>query len=147
MEIIMKKLALLLIVSIAPMSVQAEQLVKEFRGTGNTTTATFTVDDPWLLDWRLDGDYDAMIALDIALIEASTGRHVGRVLHTKPDGTSYESVRRWRAGRSKLSKSSPRRPTSIHHEVPTDPHFSSLAWLVPALSACAESGVVRLFCR
>jgi len=100
----MKKLALLLIVSIAPISVQAEQLVKEFRGTGNTTTATFTVDDPWLLDWRLDGDYDAMIALDIALIEASTGRHVGRVLHTKRKGNGLKLFNQ--AGRYQLRISS-----------------------------------------
>lgn len=102
--IIMRKISLLLIVLIAPVSAQAEQLVKEFRGTGNTTTATFTVEDPWLLDWRLDGDYDALIALDIALVEANTGRHVGRVLHTKRKGNGLKLFKH--AGRYQLRISS-----------------------------------------
>jgi len=68
----------------------AEELVKEFRGSGNEMTAIFTVDSPWLLDWRLDGDYDKLIALEVTLIEAYTGRHVGRVLHTKRRGNGLK---------------------------------------------------------
>ncbi len=64
--------------------------VKEFRGTGNTTTAIFRVESPWLLDWRLDGDYDQLVALDITLVEARTGRHLGRVLHTKRKGNGVK---------------------------------------------------------
>jgi hypothetical protein len=82
----MKKIAWLLILLGATLNAQAEETVKEFRGSESTTTAIFTVEAPWLLDWRLDGDYDALIALDITLIEAHTGRHVGRVLHTKRKG-------------------------------------------------------------
>lgn len=68
----------------------AAETVKEFRGTGNTTTSIFTVKSPWLLDWRLDGDYETLVALDITLIEAHTGRHVGRVLHTKRKGNGLK---------------------------------------------------------
>jgi hypothetical protein len=50
----------------------------------------FTVDSPWLLDWRLDADYEQLVALDISLIEARTGRHVGRVLHTKYKGNGVK---------------------------------------------------------
>lgn len=71
----------------------AAQRVKEFRGTGNTTTAIFRVESPWLLDWRLSGDYDQLVALDITLIEARTGRHVGRVLHTKRKGNGVKLFR------------------------------------------------------
>jgi hypothetical protein len=42
------------------------------------------------LDWRLNGDYDNLIALDIALIDAATGRHVGQVLHTKYKGNGVK---------------------------------------------------------
>jgi hypothetical protein len=105
MEIIMRKLALLMVLIAAPWHVQAEEvLVKEFRGSGNTTTAAFTVKDPWLLDWRLDGDYDALIALDITLVEAHTGRHVGRVLHTKYKGNGLKLFNH--AGRYQLRVSS-----------------------------------------
>lgn len=68
----------------------AAQRIKEFRGTGNTTTAVFRVESPWLLDWRLDGDFDALVALDITLLEARTGRHIGRVLHTKRKGNGVK---------------------------------------------------------
>lgn len=71
----------------------AAQRVKEFSGTGNTTTAIFRVDSPWLLDWRLSGDYDQLVALEITLVEARTGRHVGRVLHTKRKGNGVKLFR------------------------------------------------------
>lgn len=74
-------LAALLVFS--QLAVAEEHTVREFRGSGNTTTAAFTVEDPWLLDWRLDGDYDNMIAVDVALIDARNGRHLGRILLAK----------------------------------------------------------------
>lgn len=66
--------------------VSAKELVREFVGTSNMMTATFQVEAPWIIDWRLDADYDTLVALDVTLIEARTGRHVGRVLHTKMKG-------------------------------------------------------------
>ena len=54
------------------------------------TTAEFRVDGPWLLDWRLDADYEHMVALDISLIEARTGKHIGRVLHTQYRGNGLK---------------------------------------------------------
>ena len=65
-------------------------LVREFSGQKSTTTPTFEVTGPWTLDWRLDGDYEALVALDITLIDARTGRHVGRVLHTKRKGNGLK---------------------------------------------------------
>ncbi len=100
----MKKLALTLVLLIVTPQALAQELVKEFRGTESMTTATFTVEDPWLLDWRLDGDYDALIALDITLIEAHTGRHVGRILHTKRKGNGLQLFNQ--AGRYQLRVSS-----------------------------------------
>ena len=86
----MKKIALIIILCAASMHAMAEVTVKEFRGTGNTTTSIFTVEAPCLLDWRLDGDYDNLIALDITLVEAHTGKLVGRVLHTKRKGNGVK---------------------------------------------------------
>lgn len=81
-------IALLCVLLAAPAA--AKELVREFSGDGNTTTPIFTVESPWLLDWRLDGDYSTMVALDITLVEARTGRHVGRVLHTKRKGNGVK---------------------------------------------------------
>ncbi len=86
----MRRLAIVLFLLATSGNVVAEEIVKEFRGSGNETTAIFTVDSPWLLDWRLDGDYEKSIALDVTLIEAYTGRHVGRVLHTKRKGNGLK---------------------------------------------------------
>ncbi len=79
-------LAVLLIAPVA----NAQNLVREFSGTGNAETAEFSVDGPWLLDWRLDGDYSAMMALEIHLVEARGGRHVGRVLRTQRRGNGVK---------------------------------------------------------
>jgi len=86
----MLRLAIVLFLLAASANAGTEELVKEFRGSGNEMTAIFMVDSPWLLDWRLDGDYDKWIALDVTLIEAYTGRHVGRVLHTKRKGNGLK---------------------------------------------------------
>lgn len=71
----------------------AAERVAEFRGSGNTTTAVFRVESPWILDWRLDGDYDQMIALDITLVEARDSTHVGRVVYTKRKGNGVKLFR------------------------------------------------------
>jgi len=86
----MKRFALFAVLLIASVNAQAVETVKVFQGTGNTTTAIFTVESPWLLDWNLNGDYDALIALDVTLVEAHTGRHVGRILHTKRKGNGLQ---------------------------------------------------------
>ncbi len=67
-------------------SAESSQLVREFSGTKSTTTVEFTVKSPWILDWHLNADYEALVALDITLIEAKTGRHVGLIKHTKQIG-------------------------------------------------------------
>jgi hypothetical protein len=64
--------------------------VTEFKGTGNSTTAVFRVESPWVLDWRLDGDFEQMMGLEITLVEAKTGKHLGRVLYTKRRGNGVK---------------------------------------------------------
>ena len=86
----MKKLALISVLLMTSLAAEAADTVKEFRGSGNTTTSVFTVESPWLLDWRLDGDFDRQAALEITLIEAYTGRHVGQVLRTKRKGNGLK---------------------------------------------------------
>jgi hypothetical protein len=76
----------LIVLMLAAQPASAKTRVAEFTGTGNTTTAIFRVESPWLLDWRLDGDFDQMVGLEITLIEARNSRHVGRVLYTKRRG-------------------------------------------------------------
>lgn len=86
----MRRFALIAVLLIASANAQAVETVKVFKGTGNTTTAIFTVEAPWVLDWNLNGDYDAIVALDVTLVEAHTGRYVGRILHTKRKGNGLQ---------------------------------------------------------
>jgi hypothetical protein len=81
---------LVAVLMVASADANAAKRVTEFRGSGNTTTAIFRVESPWILDWRLDGDYSQLVALDITLVEARSGRHVGRVLHTKRKGNGVK---------------------------------------------------------
>lgn len=81
----------LTLLATATTPVTASDLVREFKGTGNTTTASFTVESPWILDWRLDSDYENRIALDIVLIDANTGLFVGGVKSGTRNNISYRS--------------------------------------------------------
>ncbi len=87
---ILTGLILATLIALSATQVGAKQLVKEFKGSGNATTATFRVEGPWILDWRLDGDFDTLVALDVTLIDARNGRHIGRVLHTKYKGNGVQ---------------------------------------------------------
>ena len=84
------RLACATLVALMTTSVSGSDIVKEFRGNNSTTTAEFRVDGPWLLDWRLDSDFSDLVALDITLIEARTGRHIGRILHIKRKGNGLK---------------------------------------------------------
>jgi len=87
---VMSTFAIVCLMLFTVSSATGKSLVREFKGRATTTTTDFTVESPWLLDWRLDGDYDQLVALDIMLIEAKTGKHVGRVLHTKHKGNGVK---------------------------------------------------------
>jgi hypothetical protein len=78
MKFVLQSIAALLIATIAS-SVDAGQLLREFKGTGNTTTAEFSVESPWIIDWRVDSDFENQVALDLILIDAVSGRFVGAV--------------------------------------------------------------------
>lgn len=79
-----------ILVALSASPAAAKTRVAEFSGTGNTTTAIFRVESPWVLDWRLDGDFDQLVGLEITLIEARNSRHVGRVLYTKRRGNGVK---------------------------------------------------------
>jgi len=81
---------ILLALVLAGSPAEAKTRVAEFSGSGNMTTPIFRVESPWVLDWRLDGDYEQLMGLEITLIEAKTSRHVGRVLYTKHRGNGVK---------------------------------------------------------
>jgi len=76
--------ALMLILS--AVSVSAEEMIVEFKGSGNRTTAEFKVRGPWILDWRINSDYTHMLAFDLDLVDGRTGVLKGSILRTKSLG-------------------------------------------------------------
>ncbi len=64
----------------------AAETILEFTGSASRNTPEFEVEAPWILDWRIstEGAYES--AVDIALEEAGTMGHQGRVLSTKYPG-------------------------------------------------------------
>ena len=64
----------------------AEELVAEYQGTGNKTTLEFTVKAPWILDWRINSDYNKMISFDLDLVDGTTGVLIGNIKSAKQLG-------------------------------------------------------------
>lgn len=64
----------------------AEELIAEFQGTGNQNTMVFDVEAPWILDWRINSDYDKMISFDLDLVDGTTGVLEGNILRAKALG-------------------------------------------------------------
>ena len=93
MTITLQRLAIAAVLALLASTVHGAQLVREFNGSNNSTTPAFTVEGPWVLDWRLYGDYDQLVALEVTLVEAKTGRHVGQVVHTKRKGNGVRLFR------------------------------------------------------
>ncbi len=73
--------ALLLVYGSMPAG--AEELIAEFKGSGNRTTAEFNVRGPWVLDWRINSEYTHMLSFDLDLVDGRTGVLKGSVLRTK----------------------------------------------------------------
>lgn len=69
----------------------AERLIAEFNGSGNKTTATFIVNAPWILDWRLNSEFSKMVSFDLDLVDGNTGVLKGSVLVRKSLGPGLEN--------------------------------------------------------
>lgn len=63
-----------------------EETVVEFQGDGNRITSVFTVDAPWILDWRINSDYNKMLSFDLELIDGTTGILIGNIKSAKSLG-------------------------------------------------------------
>jgi hypothetical protein len=64
----------------------AEEMIAEFQGSGNRQTVEFTVKAPWILDWRINSDYNKMVSFDLDLVDGTSGVLVGNILRAKALG-------------------------------------------------------------
>ena len=65
-------------------------LVREFSGDGAATTAEFEVEAPWILDWRVNSEFQRAMAIEIHLVDSLTGLHRGLILQTKYPGNGVK---------------------------------------------------------
>jgi len=68
------------------LSVSSAELVQTFSGSGSTTTREFEVEAPWILDWRVNSDYQKSMAIEVHLVDGATGFQEGLVLKTRFPG-------------------------------------------------------------
>jgi len=83
---VLKRLTVCLVFGLSLSVAGAEELVVEFQGSGNRTTAEFTVKAPWILDWRINSDYNKMVSFDLDLVDGTTGVLEGNILRAKALG-------------------------------------------------------------
>lgn len=85
-----KRIAAALILVVSCTTASGERLVAELNGSGNQTTATFTVTAPWILDWRINSEYERMVSFDLDLLDGNTGVLKGSVVVRKSLGRGLE---------------------------------------------------------
>lgn len=83
MKIRLSSLAAVLAFCFIAANTQSKELVAEFHGSRNTTTTEFKVQGPWILDWRVTGDYSTAIGFELMLLDGRTRMHKGVVLRLK----------------------------------------------------------------
>lgn len=64
----------------------AKELVAQFESDRSMQTGEFEVEAPWILDWRVTGEYARDMAVDVSLVEAMTNVHQGNVLKARAPG-------------------------------------------------------------
>ncbi len=79
MQTKLKRVPALVLFCLAVSNAGSAGVVREFSGTESVTTADFEVSAPWILDWRVNGDFPAMLGFEVSIIDAKTGKHVGQV--------------------------------------------------------------------
>lgn len=61
----------------------SKELIREFNGSESKTTAEFEVEAPWIVDWRVRGDYPGQMAVHVELVSAPGGEFLGKIITTK----------------------------------------------------------------
>ncbi len=85
---LIRSLTLLAVCCIAS-TVQSQGVVVEFQGTANTTTREFEVQGPWLLNWRITGNYRS-VGFELMLLDGKTRMHKGVILRTRRTGNGVK---------------------------------------------------------
>ncbi len=71
---------------LAALPVTGAQVVREYSGQGAQITSEFEVRAPWILDWRVNSEFQKAMAIEVHLVDGLTGFQEGLILKTKYPG-------------------------------------------------------------
>jgi hypothetical protein len=78
--------ALLLVIIVLPGMAGAQQL----QGSDSGRPPAFSVDGPWLLDWRTKSEFPLLSSIEIRLYDADSGDYVGMIAELKGTGSGLK---------------------------------------------------------
>ena len=90
MKIRLFQLVVLVSLGFIGANAQSQQVVAEFTGSNNTTTSAFKVQGPWILNWRITGNYTAAVGFELMLLDGKTRMHKGVILRLKRTGNGVK---------------------------------------------------------
>lgn len=64
----------------------AEELVAQFSGDSSGKTAEFSVEAPWIMDWRVTGEQGQYEVIEMGLVNAISGAYEGAAVRSKAAG-------------------------------------------------------------
>jgi hypothetical protein len=74
----------------AAWNASGEELVEVFTGNSNAITDEFEVRAPWIIDWRVTSEYRTGASIEVSLVDAEKGPHIGYVLTTTGTGNGVK---------------------------------------------------------
>jgi hypothetical protein len=80
----------LLILLYAAGVAQGQAVVAEFHGSSNMTSNEFQVQAPWILNWRVTGEYNRSVGFELMLLDGKTRMLKGVVLRLKSTGNGVK---------------------------------------------------------
>ena len=70
--------------------VHSQGVIVEFQGSNNTTTREFEVQAPWIMNWRVTGNYTNSIGFELMLLDGKTRVHKGVILRLRRTGNGVK---------------------------------------------------------
>ncbi|MEM7763190.1 MAG: hypothetical protein AAF290_03855 [Pseudomonadota bacterium] len=68
----------------------AGEVILDVSGNRSTTTRSFEVEGPWLLEWRVNSDFRDQTGFELNLMNADTGFFESRILLTRRTGNGLK---------------------------------------------------------
>ena len=90
MNIRLLQLVALLAFGLVAANAQAQRVVAEYSGNSNTTTTEFEVQAPWILNWRVTGNYTDSVGFELMLLDGKTRMHKGVILRLRRTGNGVK---------------------------------------------------------